>query len=146
MEKYKAQDIAKWFVNRAIEETGNGGEYITNLKLQKLLYYAQGIHLALFGEPLFDDAIAKWNSGPVVPSVYHAYKDYKEKGIDKAQSVNIDAETKSELEDVYREFGQFSAYRLMQMTHNETPWQNAEHNGVIDKEAIKTYFEQHYIE
>ncbi len=146
MAKYKAKDIAQWFVNRAIDEMGNGGEYITNLKLQKLLYYAQGVHLALRGEPLFDDAIVKWNYGPVVLSVYHAYKQYSNNSIDQAQAVHIDPETESILEDVYREFGQFTAYRLMQMTHNEVPWQNAEHNARISNDAIKQYFEQHYVE
>ena len=44
---------------------------ISNLKLLKLLYYAQGTFLALYGRPLFNESIEAWLHGPVVPDVYH---------------------------------------------------------------------------
>ena len=47
-----------------------GRELMTNMKLQKMLYYQQGFHLAYFGTPLFDKDIEAWMFGPVVPSVY----------------------------------------------------------------------------
>ena len=52
-----AQDIADYllaFVNR------DEGELLSNLKLQKLLYYAQGFYLALYDKPLFEDRIEAW--------------------------------------------------------------------------------------
>lgn len=39
-------------------------EFISNLKLQKLLYYEQGYHLAIFDTPLFDADIEAWMYGP----------------------------------------------------------------------------------
>ena len=45
-----AEDIAKYFLAKGMESDGND---LSNLKLQKLLYYAQGFHLALFDRPLF---------------------------------------------------------------------------------------------
>ena len=58
---YKANDISQWFINRAIESNANeGGDYITNLKLHKLMYYAQGCHLAMYNEPLFNEEIYNW--------------------------------------------------------------------------------------
>jgi hypothetical protein len=49
-----AHDVAKYFVSLVDEEAGDS---ITNLKLQKLLYYAQGAHLALYDGPLFPERI-----------------------------------------------------------------------------------------
>ena len=64
MAKHTAAEAAKWFLarNRITAEEA-GGEYISNLKLQKLLYYAQGCFLAVTGKPLFSDPIVAWQHG-----------------------------------------------------------------------------------
>lgn len=54
---YKAQDIANKLIYLAQMDEPNGGDAMTNLKLQKLRYYEQGYHLAAFGTPLFDSNI-----------------------------------------------------------------------------------------
>lgn len=64
---YVATTTAKWFVDWANAEDAE----LSNLKLQKLQYYAQGHHLAVYGQPLFADKIQAWSYGPVVPEVYH---------------------------------------------------------------------------
>ena len=61
-----AQDVANFFIGRFQEAQ----DPVTNLKLQKLLYYAQGWYLAFFDEPLFDERIEAWLHGPVVPPIY----------------------------------------------------------------------------
>ena len=80
---YKASSIAKWFLaknkSESIEHEATGDDYevyegITHLKLQKLLFYAQGIYLALNDNMLFYDQIVAWEHGPVVKSVYDEYK------------------------------------------------------------------------
>lgn len=72
---HTALEVANWFLNYNDEKMySDGADYISNLKLQKLLYYAQGTFLAITNSPLFGDAIEAWMHGPVVPSVYHAYK------------------------------------------------------------------------
>jgi uncharacterized phage-associated protein len=54
---YPAEDIAQYLIHLAnLEED----DPITNLKLQKLLYYVQGFHLALFDSPLFSENIVAW--------------------------------------------------------------------------------------
>lgn len=68
---YKASDIAKKLIFKAQNDEPNGGEKLTNLKLQKLLYYQQGFHLAVFGIPLFNEDVEAWMYGPVVPDVYN---------------------------------------------------------------------------
>ena len=59
-----------------------GKELMTNMKLQKMLYYQQGFHLAYFGTPLFDDDFEAWMYGPVIPSVYEKYKNFGHQGIE----------------------------------------------------------------
>ena len=119
------------------------GDIISNLKLQKLLYYAQGFHLALYGDPLFPEKIVAWNLGPVVPEVYHEYKTYGSNHIPPPDDINFEIyseEIRELLKDVYTIFGQFSAWRLRQMTHDEPPWRDTPSENVISLKRMKEYF------
>lgn len=51
-------------------------DMITHLKLQKLVYYAQGLYLAYFNKPLFTQSVEAWRHGPVVNDLYHIFKPY----------------------------------------------------------------------
>ena len=140
---YKAKDIAEWFLNRnRVQMNFEDSEYITNLKLQKLLYYAQGYVLAKKDTPLFDDEFLAWEHGPVIRKIYDKYKANGSSGIkyDEDFKVNIDVETIRILEEVYNEFGQYSAWKLRNMTHETSPWQTTPRNSVIPKQKIKDYF------
>ena len=56
-----ANDIANWFLNENRKQLNfEDSEYITNLKLQKLLYYAQGCYLAKYDKVLFKDDFVAW--------------------------------------------------------------------------------------
>ena len=147
---YSAEKIAEWFLARNRRDIAEGSdEMISNLKLQKLLYYAQGCTLAITGEPLFNDEILAWEHGPVVPCIYHKYKSNGANGIPYDGEFDgsfLDKKTASILEEVYQEFGQYSAWKLRNMTHEEAPWQKTQKNKVISTESIKDYFEQNYVE
>lgn len=140
---YSALDIAKWFlnINRA-QMNFEDSEYITNLKLQKLLYYAQGYYLARKNDPLFKEDFIAWEHGPVIRKVYDEYKKNGAKGIEYNEDFNIsiDKETEIILNEVYEKFGQFSAWKLRDMTHQEMPWRTTIRNDIISKEKIKEYF------
>ena len=149
MTNHTASEVAKWFLayNRDVS-ADEGGEYISNLKLQKLLYYAQGSFLAVTGSPLFDDPIVAWQHGPVVESVYHEYKKNGSNGIPFNDDFNFDVFTKEEndlLTEVYDTFGQYSAWKLRNMTHNEIPWKSTHQNDIIQQSTIKSYFQQEYL-
>ena len=77
---YKAIEIAHKILKKATVD--DNGEFVTNMKLQKLLYYMQGFHLAWFDTPLFDEEIEAWMYGPVVPSVFETYKHEGKRGIE----------------------------------------------------------------
>lgn len=146
---HTASQVAKWFLaHNRIVAADEGAEYISNLKLQKLLYYAQGCFLALNNTPLFKDPIVAWQHGPVVESVYHEYKNNGANGIVFEDEFDFEQFTKEEnslLEEVYNIFGQYSAWKLRNMTHNETPWMSTPLGEVISTDVIKSYFTDEYI-
>lgn len=139
---YKALDIANELLRLA--ESEDEGDLMTNLKLQKMLYYQQGFHLAYFGTPLFEEEIEAWMYGPVVPVVYDAYDHCGRNGIESDPNMEITLEEEEwclflKVFDIY---GQYSAIGLMNMTHKEPTWLNVRkgHGSIISKESMKEYF------
>ena len=144
-----ADNVARWFLSRnKAKELGGEVDLISNLKLQKLLYYAQGIHVALYGTPLFNDEILAWQYGPVVEKVYQTYKSNGANAIENfdAPEENFSKEEELTLQFTQKAFGQYSAWKLADMTHEETPWKDTAINETIPLDKIKAYFEEHYVE
>ena len=120
----KVQDVANFFID--IENTKPEGN-ITNMKLNKLMYFAQGLHLARYGTPLFDEEIQAWQYGPVVPSVYRKYNSHSALPIiNTDEDYDFNVFTDEELEiliDVERTYGIYEASALVSLTHQkDTPW------------------------
>ncbi len=134
-----AKDVARYFL--AIQDD-ESGELITNLKLQKLCYYAQGFSLAIYGRPLFREDIQAWKYGPVIAELWRDYNTYGHNPIPPPTDVDYnlyDKDTKELLNEVYEVYGQFSARKLRDMTHEEPPWKEAD-GGVISTDSMKKYF------
>lgn len=114
----------------------------TMLKLQKLLYYAQGYALALLRRPLFGERIKAWEHGPVVPQVRMAYKDFP--GIlprpEDLELLAVDPAVRAILDRVYAEFGQYAAWALRNMTHDERPWSETTQSDEIDRQLMADFF------
>jgi uncharacterized phage-associated protein len=119
-------DAAQYFIARAYED---GLEIdMTNMKLQKLLYYAQSLHLAFYDQPLFAEEIQAWRYGPVCPPAYRFYSDFEAKQLpflDRKKLDPLAMETQAVLDEVWEYFGNYHAYRLSDMSHGEFPWQKA---------------------
>lgn len=134
-------DVANYFLAQQSEEAG---DLISNLKLQKLVYYAQGCHLALFDTPLFQEPLKAWVHGPVVPELYHAYKQYGSGPIPVPEGMDFAVfgkDTRELLDEVYSVYGQFSAWKLREMTHGELPWKEAAPDqGTISQETMRQFF------
>lgn len=145
---YPALTIAKWFAAWAEGED----DELSNLKLQKLLYYAQGHHLARCGGPLFTDRIEAWSHGPVVPNVYRAFKKFGASPITLSRSDpfswgDVDPGTTEFLSRVWNTYGGYSAGRLRNMTHDEPPWRDNwrddnEFGVIISDHDMQGYFVQ----
>ncbi|MGB0879210.1 MAG: Panacea domain-containing protein [Polaribacter sp.] len=128
------------------------GELISNLKLQKLLYYMQGYFIAVFGKQLFENEIEAWQYGPVIRDVYNHFKSNGSSSIN-IESGAIIAELNDEedalFNEVLNEYGQYSAIKLMNMTHEELPWVKTfseNPQGVISNDLMIEYFKTQIIE
>ena len=137
----KAQDVADYFLVLGSDEYAD--ESVSNLKLQKLCYYAQGFCLAVHGRPLFDEEIVAWQHGPVIRELWNAYRANGARGIEKPESWDFSLFSPGDrevMDDVYEAFGQFSAWKLRDMSHEEPPWKETPVNGVITHDRMKNYF------
>lgn len=137
-----ALDVARYFLAKSDPESG---ELVSNLKLQKLCYYAQGCHLALFGTPLFREPIKAWAHGPVVPTLWHEYKSNGSGAIHPPTDINFelyDQGAQEFLDEVLSVYGQFSAWKLRNMTHEEPPWKEAygSEDDTINTSSMREYF------
>lgn len=141
-------DVANYFIVKSHNEQGDDAD-ITILKLQKLCYYAQGLHLATKNQPLFNNDLLAWTHGPVVKELHDAFGGRGAVVIDKPNlelaQMSITPEELETINDVYSYFGQFSAWKLRNMTHQEAPWLNTARNDIISRELIKAYFEENIV-
>ncbi len=136
----KAIDVANVFLKLSEPESGDS---LTNLKLQKLIYYVQGFHLAIYGDVLFDEPILHWEHGPVVRELYDILKEYGSNSVPIPQDFDASILSKEQLkliEEVNSVYGQFSAWKLRDMTHAESPWLNTTKDEVITPDSMKPYF------
>lgn len=145
MARHKAEltcfDVADYFLSLVDEDSGDS---ISNLKLQKLVYYAQGFHLAIFDTPLFCEDIEAWTLGPVIPALYDKYKEYRANPIPKSTDIDFsiyEPQIIELLNDVWNVYGQYSAWRLSELAHAESPWKMAkETGGFITHQSLQGYF------
>lgn len=119
---YSALDIAKTMVQLSIDNK----LWLTNLKLQKILYFAWMEYFRDSGARLFEDEqFQAWKYGPVVPKVYYEYWLNVASLIatTRPPSADVDADTKQFLLDVLRRYAGMSAAELVEKSHGEgTPW------------------------
>lgn len=142
MEPQKTSFIAQCLLK--IADSGENYD-VTNMKLQKLMYYAQGTCLALYNIRLFEGELEKWQYGPVVPELYRTYKGHGRNVINPPAEVDLqqlDSRQLEILQDVNDFFGQFSAVKLMHMTHSEDPWDNTEMGETMKDKTLQDYFNQ----
>ncbi len=120
-------------------------EYITPLKLQKLLYYVQGLSLHIFDKPAFNNKIVAWTHGPVVTEIYQKYKSIG--GLPLISERDLDAIPDSLdkiIEIVVSSYGQIESEKLIELTHEEEPWKKTRKDAEISHKEIKNYFDKVY--
>ncbi|NWB96077.1 SocA family protein [Pseudomonas gingeri] len=124
MALHKAMDIANWFVAKC----AGSGDLITNLKVQKLLYYAEAWTQTLIDKELFPEQIQAWAHGPVVPEVFQEFKKYGWSPLPTPEDQKIpivSAEAEDILIRVFEAYADLPAKTLESMTHKDVPWMNA---------------------
>lgn len=99
---------------------------ITPMQLLKLAYISHGWMLGLYGRPLTWETAEAWEYGPVLPSIYRAYKRYGGGNIDKIQPVapvGFDEQESSILDQVWKAYSHYNGVQLSALTHKrDTPW------------------------
>lgn len=137
--QYQAADVAACIINMALDS----GDYISNLQLQKLLYFCQCRSLQITGEKLFDDDIVAWQYGPVVKGVYYTYSYRGASNILESETTTIDNDTGklrritplrgralSLVEDIFEDFKGWSAWDLVSKSHRQSgAWDKVYNNG-----------------
>lgn len=143
-----AQNIIKIYndkVDKLVENYEIIPEYITNLKLQKLLYYVQAMCLLVFKQRAFPEKIIAWSYGPVVNEVYQEYKGNHNNEILTSTNVKeISNGLKQIINEVVNGYGSIEATKLIDFTHEEEPWKNTKINDEIEIEKIVKYFNKVY--
>ena len=151
MVRFTAKQIADWILSKINTESG---DTISPLKLQKLLYYTQAWHLAIFKEPIFDEEIEAWAHGPVIPSQYIRFSYIMRNDRINPTSIKLDfikfenKETEDLLNEVFEIYNEHSANYLEDLTHSELPWQMARgelkpwerSNNIISLESMTTFY------
>lgn len=133
-----------------LAESRERGEILTNLKLQKLLFYSEAWYLALNDQSLFREEFQAWVHGPVLPSQYFRFREFRWKPIvAEVQRPQIDtAGVVDHLVEVIDVFGSETAVALEMMTHRERPWLEARGNlpptatssAAISKQTMRDYY------
>lgn len=133
-----ALSVANYFIELAT----NDKKPIRPLGLVKRVYIAHGFALALLGHGLLDerfDKVEAWKYGPVIPSVYHSFKQYKSNPIKEKTVVMewddikgepifetpklIKEDEKAIVEMVWRRYASFLDNELVSLTHKQgSPW------------------------
>ncbi len=148
--------VAEELLNQRKDRGGS----LTPLQLIKMVYLCQGWALGVTNTVLFEEDIEAWQYGPVIPSIYYAYREFGKKSIpyeniqayplggDSANAITAEHTTLLEktVKLVLDIYGGLTGPQLSNLTHqNKTPWQKVYQTGLrnqtIDKESIKEHFQ-----
>lgn len=153
-----AIDTARYLIHLAFwQDADDADDTLCNMRLQKLVYYAQAWHLAATGRPLFADRIEAWEHGPVVRSLYKQFKSHGLAIPASEGTVPSDLSTQDRefIKMVWDRYKDFSGTALRNRTHREKPYIDAwakrdpgDHypNIEITQEAMRDFFLPRYVE
>ncbi|MHB8878466.1 MAG: type II toxin-antitoxin system antitoxin SocA domain-containing protein [Myxococcaceae bacterium] len=137
---YRAREVAACILSVRDPE-----DLITNLKIQKLLYFVQGMSLRLRGAPMFRDQILAWEHGPVVPSVWQEFRALGRNPIPDdsvGDCSRMLPQDEAIVRATYLRWGKYEAWQLRNLTHAEGPWKDTPQSARISEDAIRAHFEE----
>lgn len=135
---YKALEIAKYIIDKCTRENNP----VSNLQLQKILYYIQKAFLQSEMEA-FSDEIEAWQFGPVVPNVYYKYCGFGASAIRMKYVTNICDSYMVIINPIVEQKRILKPWDLVEDTHREgQAWSEIYNNGIgnhhiIPKSLIK---------
>lgn len=135
---YNALEVARYIISKCT----NDNQPISNLQLQKILYFLQCKFIKEKKYPLFVDEIEAWQFGPVVPEVYYEYCGFGSMDIIKIYNTNISAEDKLIINPIVENKRGKAPWILVEETHArgkawDCVYRDGEGNrNIISKELI----------
>lgn len=139
---YMAVPLSRYIVAKCVQD----GCPISNLQLQKILYYVQKEFLKS-GSPAFSDDVEAWQFGPVVPSVYFRFCGFGAMPItfcgDNEKPVQLSSMDQIVIDRIVEEKRTLPPWDLVEETHKPGgAWDKVYHNGegnhkVIPNDLIK---------
>lgn len=139
---YDALNVSKY----VIDYENSKHRSVSNLRLQKLLYFVQAQFLVSNKTSCFADDIEAWEFGPVVPNVYHHYKMFGSSCIPRSLeqgSYDIEESDKVLINKILDKCARYSTSRLVSITHNQKPWKDAylrRFDNTIFPKEMRTFF------
>ncbi len=136
---YSAYEIAKYVVTKCTEDNSP----ISNLQLQKILYFLQIEFLRNRGEQLFVDDFEAWQFGPVVPDVYYKFCGFGAMKIHMNYDTDIEEQVKLFINPIIAEKRKLNPWDLVDDTHQEgKAWSEIYRDGagnhnIIPKDLIR---------
>ena len=140
---FKAHDISKYVINWCHNNDTN----ITNLKLQKLLYFIQGEYYRITNERLIDDDFYAWQLGPVIPEVYSEYSIYSSSTLPYQNDYLVLSNDVSLIIDcILKHYAYRTTWDLVDLSHKEDPWKYTHEifgdKSIIPYDSIKMYYKR----
>lgn len=125
-------------------------EGLSNLKIQKLIYFIEASFVVKFNKKLFSQNFTAWEYDPVIPDLYYKlkkiaknlifYQEFKKNGNDKNITNALNQEELDFLETTFIKFNKFSSFELVTLSHIYGPWKEVAKNEEITKEDMKNFF------
>lgn len=116
---YAALDVAKYVLDYCLK----AGTPISNLKLQKIMYFLQGEYFKSKSDSLFRENLCAWKFGPVVPEVYREFSVYGGNSILNNYDTDIEIEDQKIINPIIDQYREIPVWRLVEKTHEEgSPW------------------------
>ncbi len=134
---YSVIEIAKYVITYCMIQ----GAPISNLQLQKILYYLQ-VYYMRQGEPLFPEEIYAWQHGPVVPEVYFMFSGYGAAKIQNIYVTTIEEIDLNLIQPIIEKLRKIDPWTLVDMTHRKgQPWDRVYNDridptGLIEKRVL----------
>jgi uncharacterized phage-associated protein len=123
---YSAVDVAKYIVTYSNRQN----KPVSNLKLQKILYFTWIDYFKDKNSHLFEDHICAWGFGPVVPAVYRRFCIYAGEPISREYDVEIGQDDTVTLNGIIDQYLDYSASALVNMSHEEgSAWHQIYNDG-----------------
>ena len=153
---YSAIDIANYVISKSVDPTIN--DKVTNLKLQKILYFLQAAFLVEKQVSLIKESFQPWAYGPVIPQAYRFFNQFGYNRIEETVSEfdidttngfefteikfnpsKISVKDRDLIDSYYQQISKYSAGELVDLTHSQQFWINAEKSGEIARRDSNPY-------